>query len=180
MAPLSRTILLFGVALPHFLDYLCGMTDDASLDAFDREILRCVQLDARTTGEDIGADIGLSAAAVQRRLKRLRQQGVIVAEVAIVNPRSVGQAMSFIVNVEMERERADMLDAFRRAACADPNVQQCYYVTGVADFVLIVVAKDMDDFEAFTRRLLFDNPTIRRFTTNVVMARDKVGQIVPV
>lgn len=156
------------------------MTDDMTLDAFDREILRHVQRDARMTGEDIGAAIGLSAAAVQRRLKRMREIGVIVAEVAVVDPRAVGQTMSFIVGVEMERERADMLDAFRRAACADPNVQHCYYVTGAADFILIVTARDMDDFQAFTRRLLFDNPNIRRFTTSVVMARDKTSQIVPV
>jgi Lrp/AsnC family transcriptional regulator, leucine-responsive regulatory protein len=155
------------------------MAEDATLDAFDRDILRRVQLDARATGEDIGADIGLSAAAVQRRLKRMRQLGVITAEVAIVNPSAVGLAMSFIVAVEMERERADMLDAFRDAARADPNVQHCYYVTGMADFILIVIARDMDDFEAFTRRLLFDNPNIRRFNTHVVMARDKVGQVVP-
>ena len=156
------------------------MTNDASLDEFDREILRRVQIDARATAEVIGGDIGLSAAAVQRRLKRLRQDGVIVAEVAVVDPAAVGQAMTFIVGVELERERADMLDVFRRAARADPNVQQCYYVTGIADFILIVTARDMADFEAVTRRLLFDNPNIRRFTTSVVMARDKVSSVVPV
>jgi Lrp/AsnC family transcriptional regulator, leucine-responsive regulatory protein len=155
------------------------MPESPFLDDFDREILRRVQLDARITGEDIGADVGLSAAAVQRRLKRLRELKVIVAEVAIVDPKAVGQAMSFVVAVEMERERSDMLDAFRAAACADPNVQHCYYVTGVADFILIVVARDMDDFETFTRRLLFDNPNIRHFTTSVVMGRDKAGQVVP-
>jgi len=156
------------------------MTDDAPLDDFDREILHRVQRDARMTSEDIGTDIGLSAAAVQRRLKRLRNLGVIVAEVAVVNPVAVGQRMTCIVGVALERERADMLDAFRNAARADPNVQQCYYVTGEADFVLIVVARDMDDFESFTQRLLFDNTNIRSFTTNVVMARDKVGMTVPV
>jgi Lrp/AsnC family transcriptional regulator, leucine-responsive regulatory protein len=156
------------------------MTDDSLLDAFDRDILRRVQLDARATGEEMGAAIGLSAAAVQRRLKRMRQLGVITAEVAIVDPAAVGLGMSFVVAVEMERERADMLDAFRAAARADANVQHCYYVTGMADFILIVIARDMDDFEAFTRRLLFDNPNIRRFTTHVVMARDKVGQVVPI
>jgi Lrp/AsnC family transcriptional regulator, leucine-responsive regulatory protein len=156
------------------------MSEDTSLDDFDRAILRRVQVDARMTGEEIGAQIGLSAAAVQRRLKRMRQLGAIVAEVAIVNPTTVGQVMNFIVAVEMERERADVLDAFRAAARADANVQHCYYVTGAADFFLIVVARDMDDFEAFTRRLLFDNPNIRRFTTSVVMARDKVGQVLPV
>ncbi len=156
------------------------MTTNDDLDDFDREILRRVQLDARVTGEDMGADIGLSAAAVQRRLKHLRKVGVITAEVALVNPAAVGQAMTFIVGVELERERVDMLDAFRAAARADPNVQQCYYVTGEADFVLIVTARDMDDFEVFTRRLLFDNANILRFTTSVVMARDKVGSVVPV
>lgn len=156
------------------------MTDDATLDDFDREILRWLQRDARATGEAIGAEIGLSAAAVQRRIQRLRKSGVIVAEVAIVDPVAVGQAMTFVVGVELEHERADMLDAFRRAARADPNVQQCYYVTGAADFVLIVLARDMADFETFTRRLLFDNSNIRRFTTSVVMSRDKVGNGVPV
>jgi len=156
------------------------MTDDGPLDEFDREILRRLQLDARATGEDIGAAVHLSAAAVQRRIKLLRQSGVIAAEVAIVDPVAVGQAMSFVIGVELERERADMLDAFRRAARADPNVQQCYYVTGVADFILIVVARDMADFEAFTRRLLFDNANIRRFTTSVVMSRDKIGNTVPI
>jgi len=156
------------------------MVDDAELDEFDREILRRVQIDARATGEEIGAAVHLSAAAVQRRIKRLRQIGVITGEVAMVDPLAVGQTMSFIVGVELERERADMLGAFRAAARADPNVQQCYYVTGSADFILIVLAKDMADYEAFTRRLLFDNANIRRFTTSVVMSRDKVGHTVPV
>lgn len=156
------------------------MTDETILDAFDREILRRMQVDARATGEDIGAEIGLSAAAVQRRIQRLRKSGVILAEVAIVDPVALGQAMTFVVGVELEHERADMLDAFRRAARADANVQQCYYVTGAADFILIVLARDMADFEAFTRRLLFDNSNIRRFTTSVVMSRDKVGNGVPV
>ena len=150
------------------------------LDDFDRGILRRLQVDARATGEEIGADVHLSAAAVQRRIKRLRQAGVIVAEVAIVDPAAVGQAMTFIVGVELERERADMLDAFRKAARDDPNVQTCYYVTGAADFILVVVARDMADFEAITRRLLFDNPNIRRFTTSVVMSRDKIGHAAPV
>ena len=156
------------------------MTDDQGLDDFDREILRRLQVDARATGEAIGAAVFLSAAAVQRRIKRLRQIGVITGEVAVVDPLAVGQAMSFVVAVELERERADVLEAFRNTVRADPNVQQCYYVTGAADFILIVTTRDMADFEAFTRRVLFDNPNIRRFTTSVVMSRDKVGLTVPV
>ena len=156
------------------------MADDQTLDEFDREILRRLQIDARATGEAIGAAVFLSAAAVQRRIKRLRQIGVITGEVTVVDPLAVGQAMSFVVAVELERERADVLEAFRKTVRADPNVQQCYYVTGAADFILVVTTRDMADFEAFTRRVLFDNPNIRRFTTSVVMSRDKVGLTVPV
>jgi DNA-binding Lrp family transcriptional regulator len=168
------------VARPRECTLSCGVTSEPLLDDFDREILRRVQRDIRTTSEDIGAQIGLSAAAVQRRLKRMRESGIILAEVAVVDPTSVGQAMTFIVGVELERERPDVLAAFRSAAQADANVQQCYYVTGVSDFVLVVITRDMPEFEAFTRRLLFDNANVRRFTTNVVMARDKAGLSVPV
>jgi len=156
------------------------MTDRYQLDEFDHQILRHLQRDALATGEEIGAEVSLSAAAVQRRIKRLRQIGAIRATVAILDPAVIGQAMSFVISVELERERADMLDAFRRAAREDPNVQQCYYVTGSTDFVLIVTARDMADFELFTRRLLFDNANVRRFTTNVVLSRDKVGVSVPI
>ena len=156
------------------------MTDRYQLDEFDHQILRHLQRDALATGEEIGAEVSLSAAAVQRRIKRLRQIGAIRATVAILDPAVIGQTMSFVIAVELERERADMLDAFRRAAREDPNVQQCYYVTGSTDFVLIVTARDMADFELFTRRLLFDNANVRRFTTNVVLSRDKVGISLPV
>jgi Lrp/AsnC family transcriptional regulator, leucine-responsive regulatory protein len=80
--------------------------------------------------------------------------------------------------VQLEREHADVLDTFRRRTRADASVQQCYYVTGDADFVLVVLARSMEDFDAFTRRTLFD-PDVRRFTTNVVMSRVKVGLTVP-
>lgn len=155
------------------------MSDRNQLDEFDHQILRHLQRDALATGEEIGAEIGLSAAAVQRRIKRLRQIGAIRATVAVLDPTLVGQTMSFVISVELERERADMLDAFRRAVRDDPNVQQCYYVTGNTDFVLMVTARDMADFELVTRRLLFDNANVRRFTTNVVLSRDKVGTSLP-
>nr|WP_255536358.1 Lrp/AsnC ligand binding domain-containing protein [Pacificimonas pallii] len=88
--------------------------------------------------------------------------------------------MSFVILVELERERTDQLDTFKRAAQREPQVQQCYYVTGEADFVLLCVARDMDDFEQLTRRLFFDNENVRRFRTSVVMDRTKVGLAVPV
>ena len=81
--------------------------------------------------------------------------------------------------VELERERVDQLDAFRRRAKAEPRVQQCYYITGEADFALIVLARDMQDFQDLTHRLFFDDANVKRFRTSVVMDRTKVGLTVP-
>nr|WP_166640157.1 Lrp/AsnC family transcriptional regulator [Amycolatopsis sp. SID8362] len=145
----------------------------------DTAILACLQADARTIAETIGAKVGLSAAAVQRRIKRLREAGVIEREVAILSPEALGLNMTFVVMVEMERENLAVLDAFRRQVLTDDCVQQCYYVTGNADFVLIVTCPDMAGFEAFTRRMFFENPNVRHFTTSVAMDRVKVGLDLP-
>ncbi|WP_326567676.1 Lrp/AsnC family transcriptional regulator [Amycolatopsis rhabdoformis] len=149
------------------------------LDRLDLAILACLQADSRTIAEVIGAKVGLSAAAVQRRIKRLRETGVIEKEVAVLSPGALGLSMTFVVMVEMERENLAVLDAFRRQVLGDDCVQQCYYVTGTADFVLIVTAPDMAAFEAFTRRMFFDNPNVRHFTTSVAMDRVKVGLTLP-
>ncbi|MCG3749244.1 MULTISPECIES: Lrp/AsnC family transcriptional regulator [unclassified Amycolatopsis] len=149
------------------------------LDQLDLAILSCLQTDARTIAEVIGSKVGLSAAAVQRRIKRLREAGVIEREVAVLSPAALGLDMTFVVMVEMERESLAVLDGFRAQVLADDCVQQCYYVTGTADFVLVVTCPDMAAFENFARRMFFDNPNVRHFTTSVAMDRVKVGLTLP-
>jgi len=82
--------------------------------------------------------------------------------------------------VELERERLDQIDNFTRQIRSEPQVQQCYYVTGEADFCLICTARDIVDFEELTHRLFFDNANVRRFRTSVVMSRKKVSLAVPI
>lgn len=148
-------------------------------DESDLIILAQLERDANTPINTLVDATGLSQASVQRRLKRLRSNGAISAEVAILSPEVLGQAMTFIVMVELERESVEQLAAFKKAIAAEPNVQQSYYVTGDADFVLICLAPDMVEFERLTQRLFFKNPNVRRFHTNVVMNRTKVGLTVP-
>lgn len=145
------------------------------LDPADHTLLALLQTDARTPLYRMADATGLSAATVQRRVKRLREAGVIEREAAVLDPASLGWAMTFLVLVEMERERIDVLDAFRRRMRSEPQVQQCYYITGDADFALICLARDMADYEQLTRRLFFDDMNVRRFRTSVVMERTKVG-----
>ena len=139
------------------------------LDEIDRRLLDLLQADARQSLDGLAAQVGLSAPAVQRRIKRMRDNKVILRDVVEIDPAAVGLGMTFIVIVELERERADQVDAFRRKAMKEPLVQQCYYVTGEGDFVLVVLARDMNHFEAMTRRLFFEDANVRRFRTSVVM-----------
>ncbi|MGH8177744.1 MAG: Lrp/AsnC family transcriptional regulator [Steroidobacter sp.] len=157
------------------------MQKDAAndLDAFDLQILARYQHDTRRTAEIIGAEIGLSAAAVQRRLKRLRETGVVEAETARISPKAVGFPLTCVISVDIEREGAAELSRFKARMLGCPEVQQCYYVTGDADFIVVVLAPDMTAYETFTREHLLIDPNVRSFTTHVVMERVKTGVSVP-
>src|SRR3546814_7803259 len=96
------------------------------LDEFDRRLLALVQANARLTAEQLGERVGLSASACQRRLKRLRETGVIEAEIAVVAPEAVGRALTMIVEVSLEREHPHIVEAFKKSMRATPEVMQCY------------------------------------------------------
>ena len=151
-----------------------------NLDRIDVKLLEAVQQNNRITSEDLSEMVGLSPTACQRRLKRLRDDKIIEADVAIVSPRAVGRPVSMIVMVSLERERADIIDRFKTAIRATKEVMAGYYVTGEADFVIVVTAASMEEYEQFTRRFFYENPDIKGFKTLVVMDRVKAGFGLPI
>jgi Lrp/AsnC family transcriptional regulator, leucine-responsive regulatory protein len=152
----------------------------AEIDRIDARILEALQKNNRLTSDELGLMVGLSATACQRRLKRLRGDGVIEADVSVVSPRAVGRSVSMLVLVSLERERADIVDRFKQAIRATPEISVGLYVTGDADFALLITARDMEDYEQFTRRFFYENPDIKGFKTLVVMDRVKAGLAVPI
>lgn len=150
------------------------------LDPLDLRILERYQADVRVPAQTIGAAVGLSTAAVQRRLKRMREVGAIVAEVAQLAPDAVGYPMTCIVGVRLERESRAETSRFKRAMTSHRQVQQCYSVTGDVDFMLVVLARDMQDFDAFTQQELYSDANVKSFTTFVCLDRVKTGVSVPV
>jgi Lrp/AsnC family transcriptional regulator, leucine-responsive regulatory protein len=149
------------------------------LDEFDRRLLDALQQDSRRTGDQLAALVGLSPAACLRRAQRLRETGIIEREIAIVAPEAVGRRMTMVVQVTLEREQPATADEFKRQMRRAAEVMQCYNVTGAIDFVLIVSVADMDEYEDFTKRLLFEK-YVRRFETMVVIERVKFETTVPV
>jgi Lrp/AsnC family leucine-responsive transcriptional regulator len=150
-----------------------------TLDSFDRAILAILQRDNKTPQRTIGEAVNLSAPAVQRRIKRLEVEGVIRANVAVVDPAALGRPLTLFVEIEVESERTELIDETKRRFAEAPEIQQCYYVTGETDFVLVVTVATMAEYEAMTRRLFFTGGNVKRFRTFIAMDQVKVGLSVP-
>ncbi len=150
------------------------------MDRFDRQLLNLVQEDSSRTAEELSERIALSASAIQRRLRRLKDQGVIVRETAVVDPRKVGRLTFFVVSLQVERERPELLARLRMWLAGEEHIQQAFYVTGEADFVLVVTAPDTETFDALMLRLVAENGNVRRFTTNVALGLVKRSLTLPI
>ncbi len=149
------------------------------LDDFDRHLLARVQADVHCKAEVLAAEVGLSASAVQRRLKRLRERGVIQAEVAVLDQAVVGPALTLIAGLTIGRDNYAALPRLKAWLAAEPLVQQAWYVTGEADLVAVVLAPDMPAYDALCARLMAEVPQLSRITTQVVIEPLKRGLTLP-
>ncbi|MDD2178119.1 Lrp/AsnC family transcriptional regulator [Acidovorax sp. D2M1] len=155
------------------------MGSPATLDRFDLAILDILQTDNTTPQRAIAQAVNLSAPAVQRRIQRLKDSGVIRANVAVLDPVKVGKPLTIVLEVHLDNERPDRTAPLRARIAAEDAVQQCYSVTGEADYLLVVNVASMEDYEALTRRLFEGDDNIKRFRTSVALASLKTGLRVP-
>ncbi|MEE1945833.1 Lrp/AsnC family transcriptional regulator [Pedobacter sp. KR3-3] len=151
-----------------------------ALDALDYKILEVLQVNNMTSQRDIGDQIGLSAPAVQRRIVRLREMGAIRADIAVLNPEYLGSPITIVVQVEMEADKVALINKTKEKFKQTPQVQQCYYVTGEVDFILIILVHTMKEYEMLTHELFFNNPNVKRFKSSISMDMVKVGLTVPI
>ena len=150
------------------------------LDGFDTKILDHLQQDARRPLRQISELVHLSTAAVQRRIRRLEDIGIIDTVVAVLNPAKLGRYTTIIVEVTLESERIDLLEKTRKSFLACPQVQQCYYVTGETDFFLILTVETMEQYDEICQALFHYDSNVRRFRTVVCMKQVKSGLRIPV
>lgn len=155
------------------------MATPAALDHFDIAILDILQADNTTPQRVIAQAVNLSAPAVQRRIQRLKDSGVIRANVAVLDPVKVGMPLTIVLEIHLENERPDRTAPLRARIAAEDAVQQCYSVTGEADYLLVVTVASMEDYEALTRRLFEGDDNVRRFRTSVALGSLKTGLRVP-
>jgi DNA-binding Lrp family transcriptional regulator len=147
------------------------------LDATDLRLLDLLQTDASLTNQELAARAHTSPATALRRVRRLREAGLIERQVALLNPERLGAALghglSALVEVTLDRQGAEHLLAFEHRAVAENAVQQCWQVSPGPDFVLVVAVADMPAFQAFTQRLLTQDANVRNVKTYFSVKRAK-------
>ena len=159
------------------------MGEMAAFDKLDRAILRRLQDNGRETYDVIGAEVGLSASAVLRRVKRLEEAGVIARYVALVKPEAVGLGLTAYINVRLEKNteshKRNPMDVFRAAVQTWPEVVECAALTGEMDFILRVLVEDMAHYSRFILETLLKHPSVQDCKTSFVLDRIKATTAVP-
>ena len=154
-----------------------------TLDKLDRQILNALQTDGRATYEQIAEQVGLSASAVLRRVKRLEDSGVIDRYVALVKPESVGLALTAYLNVRLEKlaetHKRNPMDLFRASVVTWPEVVECEALTGDMDYLLRVVVADMAHYSRFIMDTLLKHPSVQDCKTSFVLDRVKATTAMP-
>ena len=154
--------------------------EEIKLDDFDLRLLKLLQKDALSNTEKMGEAVGLSPTATKRRANRLRKRGVITHDTAMVDPQYLGFNVFTLVFVNLERDRREIVNNFKKTIKQNSRIIQGFYITGDSDFVLLVASKTLADYEHFTQDFFWENPNIKSFKTMVIMDNIKVGFELPI
>ncbi len=154
------------------------------LDTIDLQLLNVLQHDASLSNQDLAARVHVSPPTCLRRVRRLHALGLIERQVAIVPPERlaalVGHGLSAIVEVTLDRQGAEQLDAFEARAVADVAVQQCWRVSPGPDFMLVTHTRDMPGYLALAQRLFTQDANVRNVKAFFGVKRAKFSTAVPV
>jgi len=140
---------------------ISGQLTAADLDDIDRRLLELLQSDATRTNQALAEAAGVSPATALRRVRRLTESGVIERQVALLAPRLSDEGLTGIAEVSLDRQGAELLQAFEARALAESSVQQCYRVSPGPDFVLVAWVPDMAAWSALVQRLFTQDANVR-------------------
>jgi Lrp/AsnC family leucine-responsive transcriptional regulator len=146
-----------------------NITMATELDATDRRILAALQKDAKVTNADLSERVNLSPSACHRRVQRLEEDGVIAAYVALLNPRRMGRPTTVFVEITLQSQAEDLLDAFEREVAKVPDILECHLMAGTADYLIKIMAEDTEDFARIHRRYLARLPGVRQMQSSFAL-----------
>lgn len=149
------------------------------LDAIDRRILGALQRDGRMQNVELAHEVGLSPSPCLRRVRLLEEAGVIEKYVAVLNPAKVGKALTIFARVWLKGQDADTVNRFADAVQQMPEVVECHLMAGDCDFLLRIVAADIDEYRRFQMEYLTRIPGVQSVKTDIPMQKIKLTSALP-
>ena len=154
-----------------------------TLDAVDIQLLQQLQQDASLSNQALAERVHTSPPTCLRRVKRLHDAGLIERQIAVLNPErlahALGHGLTALVEITLDRQDADALQAFEDRVAPDAAVQQCYRVSPGPDFCLVVHTQDMPGYQALTQRLFTSDANVRNVKAFFSIKRSKFGAELP-
>jgi DNA-binding Lrp family transcriptional regulator len=152
---------------------------EIDLDSKDRQIVQALQTDGRLTNQDLSERVNLSPSPCLRRVRLLEEQGVITGYTALVDQKAWGLPITVFIRIKLERHGDEAVNAFERTIQDMPQVMDCWLMTGRSDYLLRVIAADLEDYERFVRRELQRVPGIASIDTSFAYGSVKHAQVLP-
>ncbi|MCU9839867.1 MULTISPECIES: Lrp/AsnC family transcriptional regulator [Ruegeria] len=140
-----------------------------SLDATDRKILAALQTRGRMSNADLSERANLSPSACHRRVQRLEADGYIRDYVALLDARKMGLPTTVFVEITLQGQADELLDAFEKAVSRIPDVLECHLMAGTADYILKVVAENTEDFARIHRQYLSRLPGVAQMQSSFAL-----------
>lgn len=145
------------------------MRKTVEIDEFDRRLIEQVRHNNIEPARTLADKVGLSPSAVLRRLRRLRKEKVIIADIAVIDPQLTGTALTIHVVVKMQHSGMQLTDTFSKRIVRHREVTGAWNVTGDYDFLLKVQVGTMEEYDAFTHRALSEEQGVLNFQTSITI-----------
>lgn len=139
------------------------------IDATDRRILNVLQKEGRITNADLSERVNLSPSACHRRTQRLEEEGYIANYVALLDPRKLGRTTTVFVEITLEGQAEELLDAFEREVARIPDIQECHLMAGSADYLLKMMVEDTEHYARIHRQFLSRLPGVRQMQSSFTL-----------
>lgn len=139
------------------------------LDSIDRKLLAALQKRGRMSNADLSEQVNLSPSACHRRVQRLESDGYIRDYVALLDARKLGVPTTVFVEITLQGQADEILDAFEKAVARIPDVLECHLMAGSADYLLKVVAEDTEDFARIHRQYLARLPGVGQMQSSFAL-----------
>jgi Lrp/AsnC family transcriptional regulator, leucine-responsive regulatory protein len=150
-----------------------------TLDAIDKKILEILQRDARILNTELADEVGLTPGPCLKRVKRLEAAGIISRYVTLLDREKIGQELLVFVAVTMDKQIKRNFDRFAEAMRKRPEVLECHLVLGESDFLLKVVAPDLNKFQTFLLTHISAADGVGKVVSTISIKPEKSSTVVP-